>query len=192
MTAAVSQPPTAAATIGRADGLTKLVADAESGRVLGVGVVGGDPALLAGDPQARACAAPDVRPGPKQNLQALACFLAAGENDLLLAVMCVCRRGNEHAVGDDLVFAWKPRGGGVARMRRDGDPVVEPFREESPERRATLHPAELAVRVERADHRPAPERDRGDRDRRRHRLMDVQHVEALTRERAPDAGDRSR
>ena len=29
-----------AATLGRSDGLTKLVADAESGRVLGVGIVG--------------------------------------------------------------------------------------------------------------------------------------------------------
>jgi dihydrolipoamide dehydrogenase len=38
-----------AATLGRSDGLTKLVADAETGRVLGVGIVGPDAGELIGE-----------------------------------------------------------------------------------------------------------------------------------------------
>ena len=60
------------------------------------------------------------------------------------------------------------------------------------DRRRELHPAEVAVRVERADHRRGAHGERRDARRRRHRLVQVDDVEPLARERLPDAEDRAR
>ena len=111
--------------------------------------------------------------------QTLPRLLPAGEDDLVLAAVRVRLRRDQHAVRDDFVVARQPRRGGLARVRRHGDPVVEPVGEEAPRRLADLHPAERAVRVERRDDRHPRDRERRDADRRRHRLVDVEHVEAL-------------
>ena len=89
-------------------------------------------------------------------------------------------------VRNDLVLSREPRGGRVARVRRDSDAMVDPVREEAPRGRAELHPSERPVRVERRDDRNACERQGRDADRRRHRLVQVQDIEALALERAFD------
>ena len=78
------------------------------------------------------------------------------------------------------------------RVLGDGDAAVEPVCEEAPHRLRELHPAEVAARVERPDHRPAVQRERADARDRRHRLVQVQQVELLAREHLPDARDRAR
>src|SRR5581483_4032758 len=54
------------------------------------------------------------------------------------------------------------------------------------------HPAQVAARVERADHRPTERRKRRDARCRRHRLVQVQDVESLALEHLADAEDRPR
>ena len=126
----------------------------------------------------------DVRPGAKQHLQALPRLLAAGEDDPVLAV--ARRRGlrDEDAVGDDLVLPRQPPVLRRLRALGDGDAVVDPVDEEAPHAaRAVPHPAELAGGVKRRHERAARADERGQADRRRHRLVQVEHVEALALER---------
>ena len=58
--------------------------------------------------------------------------------------------------------------------------------------RAVLHPAEIAGGVERRDDRAAGANERRQADRRRHRLVQVEHVEALSLERTRDAEEGAR
>ena len=129
--------------------------------------------------QARTGLTPDLGPGAQQHLQALARLVTADENDRVLTSTGVGELGHRDAVRDHLVFAGEVlvrRGG---RVRRHRDPVVEPLGEEAPDRRRELHPGELARGMEGGDERHARERERRDADRRRHRLVHVQEVEAL-------------
>ena len=121
-------------------------------------------------------------------MQALARLVAAGEDDAVLAVGRIGARRDEHAVRDDLVLAREPALGGLARALGDGDAVVEPVGEEAPDRLRELHPAEVAARVEGRDHRRRAERERRDARRRRHRLVQVDDVEALALERVRGRG----
>ena len=146
----------------------------------------------AGDPQPRAGSPPDLRPGTQQDLEALPRLLAAGEHDPVLAAARLDVLGNEHAVRDDLVLAGEPALRRCPRLLGDGDPPVEPFLEEAPDRRRQPHPAEVSARVMRPDHRSVEQRERGDARRRRHRLVQVEDVEALPREHTPDPRDRAR
>src|SRR5262249_32046816 len=95
----------------------------------------------------------------------------------------VAVRRDQHAVRDDVVLTGQPGRSRVARMRRDGDAVVDPVGEESPHRFANLHPAECTGGAEGAHDGYARERQRGDADRRRHRLVQVDDVELLELER---------
>ena len=146
----------------------------------------------AGDPQARAGPAPDLRPRAQQDLEALPRLLAAGEDDAVLAPTRLDAGRDEHAVRNDLVVAGEPPLRRLASLLGDRDPPVEPLLEEPPHRRGQAHPAEIAARMMRAHHRPVEERERRDAGRRRHRLVQVEDVEALPREHAPDPEDRPR
>ena len=64
--------------------------------------------------------------------------------------------------------------------------------EEAPQRRGPPHPAEIARRVERRDERAACADEGGQADRRRHRLVQMEHVEALALERAHGPEERAR
>ena len=115
------------------------------------------------------------------------------------AKVTVCSRpagidvgGNEHAVRDDLVVAGQPARGGFARALGDGDPLVDAAREESPGRDRGLHPAEVAGRVVRGDDRSRRQGEHRDARHRRHRLVEVEHVEALLLEHALDPEDGAR
>ena len=144
------------------------------------------------DPQARAGPAPDLRPRAQQDLEALPRLLAAGEDDAVLAPARLDAVRDEHAVRNDLVVAREPPLRRLARLLGDRDPPVEPLLEEPPHRRGQAHPAEIAARMMRAHHRPVEERERRDAGRRRHRLVQVEDVEVLPREHAPDPEDRPR
>ena len=61
-------------------------------------------------------------------------LLASREGDRVLATRRVDVVRDEHAVRDDLVVAGKPARRRLARTLRDGDPLVDPAREESPGR----------------------------------------------------------
>ena len=98
-------------------------------------------------------------------------------------------RRNENAVREDFVFASQPAVRGVTRVRRDRDPVVEPVDEEAPDRHGGSHPAERAVRVKGRDDRNLGQRKGCNTDRRGHRLVQVQYVEAFARERTRNAPD---
>ena len=89
--------------------------------------------------------------------------------------------GNEHAVREHVVLAREPAVLRDARTLGDGDPVVDPIHQESPDRRSESQPAELARGVEGRDERCSRHDERGRADRRCHRLVQVEHVEALVR-----------
>ena len=149
--------------------------------------------IRADDPQARACSAPDVRPGPKQDLQALAGFLAAGEHDLLLAVMCgLPPAGMSTPLG---TTSYSPGSHAAAVSRAWGDTAIRWSSRSARNPQSGVPPfiqPSLPCAWNVPTIGPRQSATAATADRRRHRLMDVQHVEALTRERAPDAGDRSR
>ena len=141
----------------------------------------------AGNRQPQARSPMDVGPGAEKNLQPLARLLSPGEHDAVLASARRRRRGNEHAVGNHLVVTRQPAILGCLRAFRDGDAVVDPVDEKSPERLRSSHPAELSGRVERGDERTPGADERRQADRRRHRLVQVEDVEALSLERAHDS-----
>ncbi len=140
----------------------------------------------AGDRQPQARSPMDVGPGAEKNLQPLARLLPPGEHDAVLASTRRGRRGNEHAVRNHLVVTRQPAILGCLRAFRDRDAVVDPVDQKAPERRRASHPAELSGRVERRDERTSCPDERGQADRRRHRLVQVEDVEALALERADD------
>ena len=111
----------------------------------------------ADDPQPRARAAADLRPGAQQHLQTFPRLLAAGEDDPVLPAAASASGGISTPFGTTSYSPGNHARGGVARMRRHGDPVVEPVGEEAPRRLADLHPSERAVRVERRHDRHARE-----------------------------------
>ena len=134
----------------------------------------------------------DLGPGPQEHLQPLAGLLAAGEGDRVLAPGRIDGVGDEHAVRDDLVVAGEPARRRVPRPLGDGDPLVDPAREEAPGGDSELHPAEVARGMVRRDDRRGRHREHRDAGHRRHRLVQVEHVEALPLEHAPDPEDRPR
>ena len=137
----------------------------------------------------------DLRPGAQQHLQPLPRLLAAGEDDAVLAAARLgAASGTSTPFGIDLVLARAASAAADARACSEtairwsialdrGSPragVAEP------------HPAEVAGGVERRDDRAAGERERRDAERRRHRLVQVEHVEALALEHARDPEERAR
>ena len=140
----------------------------------------------AGNRQAQARSPMDVGPGAKQDLEPLARLLSPGEHDAVLASARRRRRGNEHAVRNHLVVTRQPAILRCLCAFETGDAVVDPVDQKPPERLRSSHPAELSGRVERGDERtPGPD-ERRQADRRRHRLVQVEDVEALSLERADD------
>ena len=105
----------------------------------------------------------------------------------MLAVSWVGLRGNERR-------RWgRSRIRLAATRRRYRAPAETAIRWSSRSARnpqSGVRPASSRARRARGTCRPSARarRERGDRDRRRHRLVDVEHVEALTLEGAPDAG----
>ena len=100
--------------------------------------------------------------------------------------------GDEDAVRDDLVVAGKPPCRRVAGPLGDGDPLVDPAREEPPGRHRRA--SSSRARPRRGGWRPSGGRHREHRDagHGRHRLVQVEHVEALPLEHPPDPEDRAR
>ena len=141
----------------------------------------------AGDDEARARPAADLRPGAEQHLQPLARLVAAGEDDRVLTLgRDPPRRGSarrsarpprappsqrsaEARACSETAILWSTRS-----MRKPQTVHAEP------------HPAELARRVVGRHDRLPRDGEDGDADRRRHRLVQVQDVESLALEHAPD------
>ena len=143
----------------------------------------------AADLEPRARSLVDLGPGAQQDLEALAGLLPAGEGDRVLAPRRIDAVGNEHAVRDDLVVAGQPARRRFAGALGDGDPLVDAAREETPGRDRGLHPAEVAGRVVRGDDRSRRQGEHRDARHRRHRLVEVEHLEALLLEHALDPED---
>ena len=137
-------------------------------------------------------AAAQARPGPKQHRQPLARVVAAGEDDAVAAVPRVDALRDLDAVRDHLVLARRVGGGGEARLLRDGDAQVDPVEEEAPQRVREQAPGRVAGRVERRDGRPVPEGERRRAEHRGERLVHVEEVEALARERPAQLRQRAR
>ena len=148
--------------------------------------------ICADDTQPGTGAPADLGPGAQEHLQSFSRLLPSDEEDLVIPAVRIRVRRNENAVREDFVFAGQPAVRGVTRVQRDRDPVVEPVDEEAPDRHGGSHPAKVAVRVERSDERNLRQGHGRNRDRRRHRLVDVKHVEALAFERTRHASDGSR
>ena len=137
--------------------------------------------------------APDLGPGARAG-RAGPCAARAGRRRRCGARgRRARRRRDEHAVRDDLVLAGEPalrRRRAPSRRRRCGGRAG---RRGSPTRASRS--ASSRGRRSRGTCRPsapAHERERGDARRRRHRLVQVQDVEALALERRADAEDRAR
>ncbi len=137
----------------------------------------------AGDGQAKARASVDLGPRAEQDLQPLPRLLTAREDDPVLTSAGLRPARHEHAVRDHLVVAGQPPALRRLRSLRHRDAMVDPVDHEPPHLHSVLHPAELARRVEGRDERAARADERRQADRRRHRLVEVQHVEALALER---------
>ncbi len=141
----------------------------------------------AGDGQPQPGTPMDVRPGPKQNLQPLPRLLPAREDDSVLAIAGRRRGRNEDAVRNHLVLTGQPASLRLLRTLGHGDAMVDAVDDETPRAASRrLHPAELAGRMERRDERTARADERRQADRRRHRLVQMEHVEALALERSHD------
>ena len=116
-------------------------------------------------------------------MQPLPRLLPAGEDDGVLAAARVGSSGMRTPFGITSQVARHPARGRVARLLGDGDAAVDALDEEAPDRRGEPHPAEVAGGVVRRHDRAGGDREAGDADRRRHRLVQVEHVEALALER---------
>ena len=145
------------------------------------------------DDEPRARPATDLGPGAEQDLQTLARLVPAGEDDRVLAVGRVGRaRGSARRSGRSRRrrrATGRPRRGRARRRRSAGrrDPCRKPqqaCRASSsrgrPRRGGSRRSASCATREAR------------DADRRRHRLVEVEHVEPLALEHAPDPEERAR
>ena len=140
----------------------------------------------------RAGAPVDLRPRAEKHVEPLARLVPPREDDGVLPARRVGLLGDEDAVRDDLPRSSEPPVRRVARALRDGDALVDPVHQEAPRGHAEPHPAEVARRVVGRDDRLLREREDGDADGRGHRLVEVEHVEPLALEHAPDAEDRPR
>jgi hypothetical protein len=117
--------------------------------------------------------------------------VASGEDHAVLAAARLDAVRDQHAVRNDLVLAREPPLGRGARLLGDGDSPVEALFEKAPDRCGEPHPAEVAARVMRADHRAVPQRERCDAGCRGHRLVQVQQIEIRVLEHAPHTEDRA-
>ena len=91
----------------------------------------------ADEAQPRAGRAVDLRPGAQQHVQALPRLLPADEDDAVLAAAGIgVRPGSTTPFGTISYSPGNQRGGRVARLLRDGDPVVDPVEQEAPGRHA--------------------------------------------------------
>jgi hypothetical protein len=70
--------------------------------------------------------------------------------------------------------------------------VIEPVEQKPPDRLCRFEPRQLAGRVEGGDERALGQRERRDARSRRHRLVQVEQVEALGLQHSPDPEDRAR
>ena len=138
----------------------------------------------AGHRQAQAAPPVDLGPRPKEHLQTLSRLLATGEDDAVLTLAGRSRLGHEHAVREHVVVTGEPAVLRDTRTLGDGDPVVDPIHQEAPDRRSEPQPAELTRGVEGRDERCPRHDEDGSADRGCHRLVQVEDVEALPRERA--------
>ena len=100
--------------------------------------------------------------------------------------------GDQHPVRDDLPGPADPAIGGGACLLRDGDPLIDAIHQEPPDPHPAAHPAEVARGVVGRDDRGGRDREDGDADRRGHRLVQVEEIESLALEHAPDAEERAR
>ena len=146
----------------------------------------------ADDPEARAGLASDLRPRAQQHRHALARVVPADEDDPVLATGRVRLRRDQDAVRNQLVVARVPAHRRLARGLGDGDPVVNPVHQEAPHRIADHVPGEVAVGVEGGDDRAFRPGEGGDTDHRRHRLVQVEHVESLAPQDPLDSENRRR
>ena len=146
----------------------------------------------ADDPQLRAGSAADLRPGLQQHRHSLARIVLPDEDDPVRSAAGICGRRDQRPVRDQLVFARKPARGRLARRLRHSDPSVDPVDQEAEDRLAGLVPGELARCVERCHDRALSPRERRRTDHRRHRLVQVQDVEALAPQHALHSRDRGR
>ena len=137
------------------------------------------------DAESRTRAAVDLGPGTQQDGQPLARIVTSDEDDRVLAVRRVRLGRHEHAVRDDVVGARKPARDRRPRLVGDRDAVVDAVDEEAPDRQAHAVPVELSRRMPRRHDRTLRRSERGHADPRRHRLVQVEDVEALLRERPP-------
>ena len=146
--------------------------------------------IRAADLKTRSGAQVDLRPRPQEHLQALPRLVPPGKGDRVLTPRSVDYGRDEDAVRHDLVVPRQPLRRRVARPLRDCDALVDPAREKAPGRHPELHPAELSGRVVGDDDRRGGHCEHRDARDGRHRLVQVEHVEALPPEHAPDAANR--
>ena len=136
----------------------------------------------------------DLRPRAEQHVQTLARLLPPGEDDAVLAAAGWRRSGIEHAVRDHLVLARQPARPAtpcarsetairwsIRSMRKPQSGIAATASSRGRRTRGTSRRSGSARRDERRE-----------ADRRRHRLVQVEHVEALALERAPDPEVRAR
>ena len=131
----------------------------------------------------------DLRPGAQEHLQPLPRLLAAGEDDAVLAPARLGAGGIRTPFG---TTSYSPGSHRCAEARACSETAIRWSSRSSRKPQTGIaepHPAELAGRMVRADHRAVPERERRDARDRRHRLVQVQHVEPLPLEHAPDPED---
>ena len=143
-------------------------------------------------PKARSGRPMDLRPGAKEHLQTLARLLAADEDDVPVPRARVRPLGDEDAVRNELVLAREVACRRLARWLGNRDPVVDPVEQEPPDRLRRLEPRQVAGRMVRRHDRTLRESQRRGARGRRHRLVDVDDVEPLLLEDAPDPEDGAR
>ena len=141
-------------------------------------------------PEPGAGRAVDRRPGPQEHRQALPRVVASDEHDLVQAPLGVRLLGQNDSVRDDLEAGPEPARRRLGRHPGHGDPRVDAFDQESPHLEPGAHPAEIAGGVPGGDDRALRERQRRHADRGGHRLVQVEHVEALLAQRLAHAEDR--
>ena len=111
---------------------------------------------------------------------------------VVLAPLGLRPLGNDDAVGDDLEPGPSQRLADSAAIRETAIRASIRSVEEAPGPAGAPHPAERSGRVPGRRDPAAGERERGDADRRRHRLVEMDDVEALLVEHRAHPADRPR